>query len=322
MTEVLLLYHPDLFTQLYELPYPLKQYLASGGYRQAQFPQVPSPQPYAPRYSLLWRWAAALSGRSGVTLYPPAGALRLASWDREIPSNKILIAADLLHLYPDLDQLRMLMPTGEDEVAEEESLEFVQACSQILSDHGLSVIAYRGGSWVLGMDPDSELAKNTRPEDLTDPIQAQGMPLISVLPQGVSGPDWRKLGNTLQIALHNARVNQARERRERTPLNSLWLWGWTSNERASQVAEMELDESSWLPHAEPWAASLLSFVRQAGVNIHWAKIDNLEVQIEHLLKHSSRIGLLGDTQYWQRDGIDGWKFWRWKNVEKWPWSAK
>lgn len=52
-----------------------------------------------------------------------------------------------------------------------------------------------------------------------------GRPVSHFMPEGADSRDWQRLGNEVQVLLHNHPVNQARETAGRRPVNSVWLWG-------------------------------------------------------------------------------------------------
>jgi hypothetical protein len=52
-----------------------------------------------------------------------------------------------------------------------------------------------------------------------------GQHIDPYLPVGPDSRDWHRLFNEVQMVLHTAQVNQAREARGELPINSLWFWG-------------------------------------------------------------------------------------------------
>ncbi len=328
MPTTSLLYHPDFFAHLSTLPQPLRQRLARGSFAKSNIARMPGEIPDAPRYSFLWRWAASSLGQTPTFPHPAVAALRLQSWGQSIPSNVPLLAADLMHLHPDLNRLRLLLPSGLDGVSNEEAAAFAQVCSPVLQSHGLTLIAQRGRYWVLALEPGSPLAQHTRAADFTDPFQAQGMSLQDALPQGEMGLIWRRISTELQIELHNATLNSTRMQQGRLPFNGLWLWGLSGIEQADLLQALDMpssaaltDQAGALADAEPWVGRLLATIRVTGVDLHWARLDDLSGQLEECMQGRSRVGLLNDMRYWRWDRTDVWKLWRRRNLLRAPWHS-
>lgn len=64
------------------------------------------------------------------------------------------------------------------------------------------------------------------PQIRTTPLaRVIGRDVSMALPDGSDRTRWRQLFNELQMVLHNASVNKAREKHGRLPVNSLWFWG-------------------------------------------------------------------------------------------------
>ncbi len=59
----------------------------------------------------------------------------------------------------------------------------------------------------------------------TPPSQAAGGGIFEHLPRGPDAPRLHQLGNELQMLLHAAPFNVAREQRRQPTINGLWLWG-------------------------------------------------------------------------------------------------
>lgn len=64
------------------------------------------------------------------------------------------------------------------------------------------------------------------PQIRTTPLtRVVGRDVSMALPDGADRTRWRQLFNEIQMVLHTARVNEAREKHGRLPVNSLWFWG-------------------------------------------------------------------------------------------------
>lgn len=88
--------------------------------------------------------------------------------------------------------------------------------------------AYAADGWVLKAAHPHRwyLRPPTVPEITTVPLPSVvGRDIHPFLPQGKDGKRWHTVLNELQILLHTARVNAAREERGAPPINSLWFWG-------------------------------------------------------------------------------------------------
>ncbi len=88
--------------------------------------------------------------------------------------------------------------------------------------------AYAADGWVLKAARPHRwyLRPPTVPEIKTAALPSVvGRDIHDFLPQGKDGKRWHTVLNELQILLHTARVNNAREQRGALPINSLWFWG-------------------------------------------------------------------------------------------------
>jgi len=63
------------------------------------------------------------------------------------------------------------------------------------------------------------------PMEQASPWSVQGVRLTDYLPMTHECSDWRRMWLNLQVELHNAEFNQAREAKGLKPLNALWFWG-------------------------------------------------------------------------------------------------
>jgi len=57
------------------------------------------------------------------------------------------------------------------------------------------------------------------------PWSVQGIRLTDYLPMNQECSDWRRMWLNMQVELHNAEFNKAREAKGLKPLNALWFWG-------------------------------------------------------------------------------------------------
>ncbi len=70
------------------------------------------------------------------------------------------------------------------------------------------------------------LALDQSPELITEPLaRVAGQAVNDCLPRGATGQRWNQILNEAQMLLHAHPINEAREQRGQTAINSLWLWG-------------------------------------------------------------------------------------------------
>ncbi len=118
--------------------------------------------------------------------------------------------------------------------------------------------AYAADGWVLKAAHPQRwyLRPPTVPEITTVPLPSVvGRDIHPFLPQGKDSKRWHTVLNELQILLHTARVNVAREERGAAPINSLWFWG------GGRLPELK--QTRW---SKVWAAEpvTLAFARLSG----------------------------------------------------------
>lgn len=96
-----------------------------------------------------------------------------------------------------------------------------EALMASLNQHfsGLGLYFYAHNAvWFLGLDAD--------PEITTTPVESVvNKDVASYLPTGEGALSWAKLQNEIQMLLFNHPVNEAREARGQTAINSLWCYG-------------------------------------------------------------------------------------------------
>jgi hypothetical protein len=251
------LYHPDLFAQLPALPQALKQRLACG--------RLSSDHP-----------VAALRAR----------AARVA-----VPLEHHLLALDLIHLYPDLNRVRLVLPEGMEGVRADEVEHLLDCCRPVFSEKGMQLMPAQGRYWLLSVPASHAVTDKTTAASFTDPQQAQGMPLDQALPKGESGRVWRQLVSELQIELHHAGVNQQRIQNGRLSLNGVWLWGWSTS---ADYQSLEDQKVIWLDEAHA-----------------------LE-QIEAQMRDADSLRLCSDAGCWLWQANETWKFWRRRQARRAP----
>lgn len=63
------------------------------------------------------------------------------------------------------------------------------------------------------------------PMEQASPWSVQGIRLTDYLPMTRECSDWRRMWLNMQVELHNAEFNKARQTKGLKPLNALWFWG-------------------------------------------------------------------------------------------------
>ncbi len=81
----------------------------------------------------------------------------------------------------------------------------------------------------LRISPDAKrwyLLLSESPRLQTQPVSVvMGQDVRGLLPKGVDQGRWLRLGNEIQMVLHEAAINQRRETNRQIPANSVWFWG-------------------------------------------------------------------------------------------------
>lgn len=147
---------------------------------------------------------------------PIAALTRLA--EGEAHRDGVWMRADPVYLRPDLGKLLLFDAyTFRLERAEAEAL--VEALQPVFIDHGLHL--------AVGADPRCWHLRLTHVPAIRtwSPAAARGRHVDPFLPAGPDQRFWHRLANEVQISLHAAGANRAREARGEVPINSLWFWG-------------------------------------------------------------------------------------------------
>jgi len=163
------------------------------------------------------RWLLEQFGCSGAPL--PAGALTAladgagadvssvdGSWSR----------ADPVHLRVDRDRLT-LVPGAALEVSGEEAAALCEALNRHFSPE-LRFHPPHPRRWCARLG-------TAKGPDSAPTLEVAGEDVSAHLPSGEDASRWHALLNEIQMVLHAAPVNEARERRGEPPVNSVWLWG-------------------------------------------------------------------------------------------------
>jgi len=135
----------------------------------------------------------------------------------EVSTGEFYLCADPVHLRPDIDRL-YLMPPRELGLDSGEANALADTLRPYLDDYGWRLEVTAPDAWhlVLGEPPGIQ----------TWPLPAVvGRNVHAYMPQGEAAGFWRRVLNELQMVLHTAPANGAREARGQPTVNSLWLWG-------------------------------------------------------------------------------------------------
>lgn len=127
------------------------------------------------------------------------------------------LRADPVYLQPDRDRL-LLSDNELLQVTQAEADQLVAEILQTFSADGWVLKAARPGRWYL--------KPSRAPRLQTTPLgDVVGHDIHPYLPRGKDGRPWHTVLNEVQILLHTAAANAAREARGQLPVNSLWFWG-------------------------------------------------------------------------------------------------
>lgn len=149
----------------------------------------------------------------------PVGALRrwAARREPECDSGFRWLCADPVHLRINRDHLQCV-PPGPWTLSQQEADSLADTLNAHLAPEGLALDLVSPCEWILRV-PQDEVPAST-------PLwHMAGRSLFEHLPVASGRRDWKKLGNELQMLLHDHPVNQARADRGELPVSGLWFWG-------------------------------------------------------------------------------------------------
>lgn len=163
-------------------------------------------------------WLAALFGLHGDTL--PHAALRRLGEHRAPHVEGEWLCADPVHLHFARERL-LLSDASELDITEAEAAALVTGLNDFLVADEADFAAFEACAptrWYLHLNAPAR----AQFVPLSDVV---GRPVSHFLPAGEDGRRWQRIGNELQVFLHNHPVNQAREAAGRRTVNSVWFWG-------------------------------------------------------------------------------------------------
>ena len=163
------------------------------------------------------RWLLEQFGCGGAPL--PAGALTAFADGASTgvsSADGFWSRADPVHLRVDRDRLT-LVPGAALEVSGDEAAALCEALNRHFSPE-LSFHPLHPRRWCARLGA-------VQGPDAAPTLEVAGEDLSAHLPSGEGAGRWHALLNEIQMVLHAAPVNEARERRGEPPVNSVWLWG-------------------------------------------------------------------------------------------------
>jgi hypothetical protein len=137
--------------------------------------------------------------------------------DLGVVDNGWWLRADPVHLAPRRDQL-VLSDNHALDLTQDETNGLVAEIMEVYEQDGWMLKAPRPSRWYL---------KPPRAPKITTTALADvvGSDIHPYLPRGAEAKAWHTTLNELQILLHTAKVNDAREHAGKLAVNSVWFWG-------------------------------------------------------------------------------------------------
>jgi hypothetical protein len=127
------------------------------------------------------------------------------------------LLADPVHLRIERDQAR-LADVGVMQLSQDEADRLIATLNQHFAEDGLRFHAPAPGRWYVQLPAPAHARFSPLPDVVGENIDQHQ-------PQGNDGLAWSRLLNEMQMLLYSHTVNQERESRGQTPVNSVWLWG-------------------------------------------------------------------------------------------------
>lgn len=146
---------------------------------------------------------------------PVAALARLG--EGQSPQSGWWIRADPIHLRADRDRL-ILFPPAVLDLTAAEAISLADACNPLFAGDGWRLEALHPRRWYLHLDENPGL----RTYDLDEAV---GKAIADFLPRGPQRRRWQTVLTEVQMVLHGAEANLARQSRGRLIANGVWLWG-------------------------------------------------------------------------------------------------
>jgi len=213
------------------------------------------------------------------------------------------LVADPVHLRLERDRA-LLADVGVMRLSAEEASALTADLNLHFADDGLRFHAPSPGRWFLELAQAPAARFSPLPDVIGDNVNDHR-------PQGRAGLEWGRLQNEMQMLLFAHPVNQAREARNETPVNSLWLWGGGesatlvrgagdlySDDGVHHILARACDQSC-LPAPYTLAALLEVFSeRTSGANSVWVQLDRLQAAAQYRDAWGWREALLALETDW------------------------
>lgn len=136
-----------------------------------------------------------------------------------------------VHLHIARDHL-VLTDTQQLQLSEEDARSLFDVVQPLFAETGQALLYGDATTWFLRADELQALQTST-------PSAACGHNIDIWMPKGEKERDWRRLQNEVQMHWHDHPTNDAREMRGLKPVNSVWLWGGSSNGNAAPAHKFE-----------------------------------------------------------------------------------
>lgn len=151
--------------------------------------------------------------------WPAAALARLGEADGDTVrlGERWWVRADPVHLRVDTTHARLFGPWSL-ELQADEAAALIERLNGLYADDGLVFEAPAPDRWYIGCPRSSDLRAVTLD-------RVAGRNVDAFMPEGRDAQAWRAWLNELQMLLHDAPVNTARERSGAFPVNSVWVWG-------------------------------------------------------------------------------------------------
>ncbi len=152
----------------------------------------------------------------------PIAAITALS-DLDLAKDKIWMRADPVFLHADLSSL-ILFDCQKGSLTKEDVAGFFSVINPMLEKDGLCLICGDDPTrWYVELN--SSALENDKPITTTRPGLVNGKDIRQFLPQGKDRSYWVRLGNEIQMLLHDCSTNLERKKRGEVSINSIWFWG-------------------------------------------------------------------------------------------------
>ena len=280
------------------------------------------------RITSRWReWLLEAAGLGEQVLERiPAGPCVRASFDSTAPDG-VWAVAQPVHLATAIDHLR-LAPFEDLDLDAAEADALLSTVNGHLAGVGFVLSRGTPGCWMLQCLEHVECTS-------FEPEAVVGRNIWDFMPGGRDGPAVRSLMNEIQMLLHEHPVNDARQRRGRPTINSLWLWGFGSITRPAprKLPALSTDDAwlagLWRLHGaactavteagrlleRPQAGQLVAMGRPAGGDRQaaLAAVDGgilAAARAAVAAGHASNLRVLAGDAVFEEDARSRWRCWR------------